>query len=168
MNHTESSFFSLSVGLSGGLFLFIVQFPLLKFYNSSESNVYVRYIFLVLNFIFNLAGVYITISRYFVFSFRSSWYLLDIYYLPNFPVGSLVSAQVIGALVLLTLRCSSCLHAGIYRDFPSEGVLVTFHHTVYFYIKNINDRTRADSDHTSNSETCEKLINGGGKCLETL
>ena len=108
-------------------------------------------------------------QRYlFVFSFRSSWYLLDIYYLPNYRVASLVSAQVIGALVLLTLRCSSCLHAGIYRDFPSEGVLVTFHHTVYFYIKNINDRTRADSDHTSNSETCEKLINGGDKCLENL
>ena len=67
MNHTESSLFSLSVGLSGGLFLFIVQFPLLKFYNSSESGVYARYIFLVLNFIFNLAGVYITISRYFIY-----------------------------------------------------------------------------------------------------
>ena len=69
--------------------------------------------------------------------------------------------------MLLTLRCSSCLHAGVYRDFPSEGVLVTFHHTAYFYIKNINDKAPADSDDT-NLETCEKLINGGDKCLENL
>ena len=75
MTHTESSFFSLSVGLSGGLFLFIVQFPLLKLYNSSESSVYARNIFLGLNFIFNLAGVYITISRYSIYGVFSPFSL---------------------------------------------------------------------------------------------
>ena len=75
MNHTESTFFSLSVGLSGGLFLFVLQFPLLKFYNSSESNVYARHIFLAVNFIFNLAGVYVTINRYFIYSICTALYL---------------------------------------------------------------------------------------------
>jgi hypothetical protein len=66
--------------------------------------------------------------------------------------------------VLLALRCSSCLHAGVYRDFPSDGVLVTFHHTVYFYIKNINDKSRDEDDEVSK----EKLINGSDKSFETV
>jgi len=163
LSHTESTFFSLFVGLSGGFFLFVVQIPLLKFYHSSKSNIYSGYMFLVFNFFFNLAGVYITIS-----SFRSSWYLMGIYFLPASPVASLVSAQVIGVLVLVSIRCISCLHAGVYRDFPSDGVLVTFHHTVYFYIKNINDKAKADTEETYAEETCEKLINGGSKFLENL
>ena len=93
-------------------------------------------------------------------SFRSSWYLLDIFYLPTSPVASLVSGQVIGLLVLIALRCSSCLHAGIYRDFPSSGLLITFHHTSYFYIKNQDDKARNDEkdneSKVTSDETCFK------------
>jgi hypothetical protein len=42
------------------------------------------------------------------------------------------------------------LHAGIVRDYPSEGVSIPFYYTSYFYIKNINkhiqkERTKLDS-----------------------
>ena len=63
MSHIESSWFSLYMGWLGGLLLFLLQFPLLKLYHTSDSNALSQYLFLLLNFIFNLLGVYITISR---------------------------------------------------------------------------------------------------------
>ena len=64
LSHKESSFFSLFVGLSGGLLLFVLQFPLLKCVHLSKSNQIFKMIYYILFYIFNLCGVYITISRY--------------------------------------------------------------------------------------------------------
>ena len=79
-----------------------------------------------------------------------------------------MSGQVIGVLVLLALRCSSCLHAGVYRDFPSDGVFITFHYTVFFYIKNINDRFKDDANGSSKGEASENLLTAREKGSETV
>ena len=77
-----------------------------------------------------------------------------------------MSGQVIGLLVLISLCCCSCLHAGIYRDFPSAGLLITFHYSSYFYIKNIDDKTRDDANEKDDDERNKNVKTGDDTCLE--
>ena len=60
-----------------------------------------------------ISGLVVTIA-----SFRSAWYLLDEYYLPDNLIISWWSALIIGVSVLISLRTVTCLHAGIIRDSP--------------------------------------------------
>ena len=58
-----------------------------------------------------ILGVFITIA-----SFRGSWYLMDLYFLPEAESTSQVLGMIIGALILCLLKLISCLHAGISSD----------------------------------------------------
>ena len=77
-----------------------------------------------------------------------------------------MSGQVIGLLLLISLRCCSCLHAGIYRDFPSAGLLITFHYSSYFYIKNIDDKARGDAQEKDDEEHNKNVKTGDDTCLD--
>ena len=77
LSHLESSLLSLAVGWTGGLALFLAQFPLLL---SSQSHSTYIGLFSSLNFLFNLAGVFITINRY------SLIFMVEYFPLFQFPV----------------------------------------------------------------------------------
>jgi len=62
--------------------------------------------------------------------------------------------QLVGLLVLLALRCSSCLHAGVYSDSPDHGVTITFHHMALFFIQ------RVEQGHKKEESGNLKLENG--------
>ena len=51
-------------------------------------------------------------------SFRAAWYLLDVYYLPAEQDISQLTAMAVGLVILILLRVTSCLHAGVSSDMP--------------------------------------------------
>ena len=101
LNLRDSTFFSLFVGLTGGFVLFILQFPLLKCYHLSKSSQFFQIIFYILFYIFNLCGVYVTISRYY-FKIKSS-------HLSNtFLVSAQVGISLISSTFLTLLSLALC------------------------------------------------------------
>ena len=65
---------------------------------------------------------------------------MDLTFLPNHKLVGHYSSLVISALVLLFTNSISCLHAGIVRDFPSQGVSIPYYYTTYFYIRKMNSK----------------------------
>ena len=126
MELKETSWFSLEVGWSGGCFVLLWQWVLLYLHNNtSAASQY--FLFLPLYSLHLLLQVVLTIS-----SFRAAWYLLDVYYLPNDQDASQLSAMAVGLTILILLRVTSCLHAGVSSDAPrsveifhTKGKLVT-------------------------------------------
>ena len=112
MGHKETSWFSLEVGWSGGCFVLLWQLVLFSLHNNlSAASQY--FLFLPLYSLHLLLQVFITIS-----SFRAAWYLLDVYYLPADQDTSQLTAMVVGLVILIVLRVTSCLHAGVSTDMP--------------------------------------------------
>ena len=112
MSRSETSWLSLQVGWTGGCFILLWQWVLLYLYhNVSAASQY--FLFLPLYSLHLLLQVAITIS-----SFRAAWYLLDVYYLPADEDTSQLTAMAGGLVILILLRVSSCLHAGISSDAP--------------------------------------------------
>ena len=155
MDLKETSWFSLGVGWSGGCFVLLCQFVLLYIHNnSSAASQY--FIFRPLQSLHLLLQVAITIS-----SFRAAWYLLDVYYLPAEKDISQLTAMAVGLVILILLRVSSCLHAGVSSDAPrsvetvetffilmprdgnfSSGLLVGFHLTSFWYMRNTKEKSQ--------------------------
>merc|ERR1712012_1290419 len=129
----DSALFSLMLGWSGGCLIFVSQVPLIFFSQFRHSNKLNLILFNIINFIFNVAGVYFTIN-----SFRAAWYLLDLYFFTSFKIISWVGGQILGLIILILLRCTSCLHAGIYRDEADCGILVSYHLTSLALINRFN------------------------------
>merc|ERR1740129_1617750 len=120
LDRSQSAWLSLAVGWSGGLLLFAAQFLVLLLYYC--DNRLLKCMFHVIFYLYILFGVLITIA-----SFRGSWYLLDLYFIPEAESTSQVLGMIFGALILCSLKLISCLHAGIFSDSHSEGILVGFH-----------------------------------------
>ena len=112
MGLKETSWFSLEVGWSGGCFVLVWQLVLLSLHNNLSAASQ-SFLFLPLYSLHLLLQVFITIS-----SFRAAWYLLDVYYLPTDPDTSQLTAMVVGLVILILLRVTSCLHAGVSSDRP--------------------------------------------------
>ena len=130
MTRNESSWMTLYIGVSGAVLMYFYQFMLLVLYNSPLNNcLIIRVIFFIFYYIFLFIGEYLAFLNMFILivisglvvtiaSFRSAWYLLDEYYLPDNLIISWWSALIIGVSVLISLRTVTCLHAGIIRDSP--------------------------------------------------
>ena len=152
MGLKETSWFSLEVGWSGGCFVLVWQLVLLSLHNNLSAASQ-SFLFLPLYSLHLLLQVFITIS-----SFRAAWYLLDVYYLPTDPDTSQLTAMVVGLVILILLRVTSCLHAGVSSDRPrstyqfininnsdnnfSDGILVGFHLTSFWYIRNTKEENQ--------------------------
>jgi len=142
----DSALLSLLIGWSGGLFLFMSQYPLVILASRRHNSRLSLIGFNIVNYIFNVAGVYFTIN-----SFRAAWYLLDVYYFPEEKVLSWLSALSFGVIILFTFRCISCLHAGIYRDKAKCGVTIGYHLLSYFYVKSLDKKLRRDDTSVDNN-----------------
>ena len=112
MGLKETSWFSLEVGWSGGCFVLVWQLVLFSLHNNLSAPAQ-YFLFLPLYSLHLLLQVFITIS-----SFRAAWYLLDVYYLPSNPDTSQLTAMAVGLVILILLRVTSCLHAGVASDIP--------------------------------------------------
>eukprot|EP00092_Neocalanus_flemingeri_P018475 GFUD01019994.1.p1 GENE.GFUD01019994.1~~GFUD01019994.1.p1 ORF type:complete len:407 (+),score=61.26 GFUD01019994.1:95-1315(+) len=135
LSHQQSAWFSLGVGGVGAVFLFCSQFGLLKLQTSLHGL-----FFQILLVIFYLLGVFTTVS-----SFRGFWLLLDVFYLPQGVTGdptpsSILTAGVIGTLLLLLLGCGSSVRAPTVRDDPVLGIAVPFFFTAAFYVRKHEDK----------------------------
>ena len=155
MELKETSWFSLEVGWSGGCFVLLGQWVLLYLHNKpSAASQY--FLFLPLYSLHLLLQVVFTIS-----SFRAAWYLLDVYYLPTDQDTSQLTAMAVGLAILILLRVTSCLHAGVSSDAPrsveifshqerlvrvdnnfSDGILVGFHLTSFWYMRNTKEESQ--------------------------
>ena len=113
MELKETSWFSLEVGWSGGCFVLLWQFVLISLLHNNVSAASQYFLFLPLYSLHLLLQVAITIS-----SFRAAWYLLDVYYLPAAQETSQLTAMAVGLAILILLRVTSCLHAGVSSDAP--------------------------------------------------
>ncbi|XP_023335090.1 uncharacterized protein LOC111706445 [Eurytemora carolleeae] len=152
----------LLVGFLGIIFIFLIQFILI---NTASSNNKMAdsspsVCWHIFNYIFTLVGIFITIA-----SFRGVWYTLDNYYVTDNKYASYMSATVIGYLILLAFGCSSCLHAGIYKDDPSLGVSVTFYYFSHKYVVSLG-RTSSKTGLNGVSEI-KDLLNMDPENLET-
>ena len=153
MDLKETSWFSLGVGWSGGCLVLLCQFVLLYIHNNSSAPSQ-YFIFRPLHSLHLLLQVAITIS-----SFRAAWYLLDVYYLPAEKDISQLTAMAVGPVILILLRVSSCLHAGVSSDAPrsvgtffillprvennfSSGLLVGFHLTSFWYMRHTKEESQ--------------------------
>lgn len=146
LSETETAFFSLVIGWSLSLIVFLGQFPLLILSSRDVSWLVGR----VANILYTLLGIYSTIN-----CFRAYWYLMDLYLMLDgtgkATVESQVIGQVVGALALMVLGCSTCLHAGIYKDSFEEGVTLAYYFTSYFYVRDINSEEKIENREKSYS-----------------
>ena len=60
---------------------------------------------------------------------------MDLVFLPENKLLGHFTSMAVSASVLILNNTVSCLHAGIVRDIPSQGVTVPYYYTSYFFIK---------------------------------
>jgi len=152
----ETTLLSFLLGITGTLSIALIQLPLVSLAptprtkcphqngNKKEANNIksnggstVGYVcWLLSNYVFTLFGVFVTIS-----SFRSFWYFMDLYFLPQYLIIKFLLPAIIGWLVLCSSGCMTCLHAGIFKDDPSLGVTIPFYYFSHKYVQNCSPQT---------------------------
>ena len=60
---------------------------------------------------------------------------MDLVFLPENKLLGHFTSMAVSVFVLILTNSVSCLHAGIVRDIPSQGVTVPYYYTSYFFIK---------------------------------
>jgi len=150
----ETTDISLVIGLFINLLVFLLQFPLLRLCSNHPPG----FITLAANWIFCQLATVSTVS-----SWRAGWHLVDVYYLPDNRVASLVTCLVFGIGGLLLMNCASLLHPGIGKDnLHQEGVMLGFYYTSYFYIL---ERTRGNLEESLFGYTSEEREEGEREAL---
>ena len=113
MDETRMSWWTFSISLVGSVVTFCSQFLLLSLYKNSAASC--QYLFLPLYSLQLLLQVYLTVS-----GFRASWSLMDVYWLPDQPELSQLTAWRLD-------WSSSSSGRSILRIYLREGVLVDYH-----------------------------------------
>ena len=110
------SWWTFSISLVGSVVTFCSQFLLLSLYKNSAASC--QYLFLPLYSLQLLLQVYLTVS-----GFRASWSLMDVYWLPDQPELSQLTAMAAGLVLLILLQATTCLHPSINNDHPRYVIL---------------------------------------------
>lgn len=139
LTHAESAWGSLVIGWPLGLFLFFIQFPLLVTYQHCKHFI-TKGIYYVFFQSYIILGVVATIA-----SFRANWYLLDSYFITCDAVSSQMIGMVLGITIFSSLKTMSCLQPGVSSDNPSNGIVIGFHLTSFWYISQQKNTEETES-----------------------
>ena len=139
--------------------IFVSQVPLIFFSQFRHSNKFNLILFNIINFIFNVAGVYFTIN-----SFRAAWYLLDLYFFTSFKIISWVGGQILGLIILILLRLEKYIFIKNFtQSFLLDAQVVCMPGSTE--MKQIVEYWSVITSHHWHSSTVSVHPNSGSSCL---